>query len=85
MRRVASHVETQAFMRHEEALAALYHVIPAQAGIQAHPQRADYPARSMRHRARCGAVWVPAFAGTTQGVKLMPTVVYAPVRRFTSW
>ena len=62
-------------MRHEEPLAALYLVIPAQAGIQAHPQRADHPATLNAHGARCGAVWVPAFAGTTPEVKLMPEAV----------
>ena len=36
---VASHVETQGFMSHEEPLAAPRRVIPAQAGIQACPQR----------------------------------------------
>ena len=41
---VASHVETRGFMRYEESLAAPHRVIPAQAGIQVHPQRADHPA-----------------------------------------
>ena len=36
---VASHVETRGFMFHKEPLAARHRVIPAQAGIQAHPQR----------------------------------------------
>jgi hypothetical protein len=33
------HVETQGFMRHKELLVAPHRVIPAQAGIQTHPQR----------------------------------------------
>ena len=67
-------------MFHATALAALQHVIPAQAGIQTCPQRTAggvLTSADLRHahRARCGAAWVPAFAGTTQGVKLMPKVV----------
>ena len=36
---VASHVETQGLVRHEEPHVASHRVIPAQAGIQACPQR----------------------------------------------
>ena len=45
-------------------------VSTAYSGVSAHQ-------RDLRHaqRARCGAVWVPAFAGTTPEVKLMPKAV----------
>jgi len=60
-------------------------VIPAQAGIQRHPQRAagacshDRPTRLNPHGARCGTVWVPACAGTTRQVRPMPKEVWSPI------
>ena len=70
---------------HSEPPAALHPVIPAQAGIQGHPQRAaganshDHHATLNPHGARCGAAWVPAYAGTTSEVRLMPKEVWSPI------
>ena len=42
-------------------------VSTAYSGVSAH----DRPAMRHTHSARCGAVWVPAFAGTTPEVTLI--------------
>jgi hypothetical protein len=63
-------------MFYEETLAAPHRVIPAQAGTPVHPQRtAGQRCRRHAHGARCGAVWVPTFEGTTLQMKLMPKAV----------
>ena len=56
-------------------------VSTAYSGVSAH----DRPAMRHTNSARCGAVWVPACAGTTPEVKLMPKAVELPVIRFRSW
>ena len=63
-------------MCHEEPLAALYHVIPAQAGIQASTAYSRVSAHQ-RHATAQAVVrsGFPAFAGTTPKVKLMPKAV----------
>ena len=78
--------ENRTRLCHSELPVAPYPVMPAQAGIQGHPQRVagvcahDCPAMPHAHGARGGAVWVPACAGTTREVKFIPKAVELPSR-----